>query len=183
MNTLLIHKIGTSFWHRHNGLPATDLNVSNFVFVIYGNICYLLLIDGSTNFKYEVSDVTIKVDSGSVESSFSPISLRTRLEQLNYTPYINASGLTDNQLLAIQGANAPSNTNVFATMADVGGGSLSFNKIFYWDGNPFTVPASFSGTLWNITRNAPVTYALSGTTLTPTSGEATASETLLATSN
>ena len=62
-------------------------------------------------------------------------------------------------------------------------GSASLNKIFYWDGNPFTVPASFSGTLWNITRNAPVTYALSGTTLTPTSGEADSSETLLATSN
>lgn len=64
-----------------------------------------------------------------------------------------------------------------------GNASGGFNKIFYWDGAPFAVPAFYAGTLWNMTRNAPVTYALVGTTLTPTSGEADNGETLQATSN
>lgn len=118
MDKLLIQKIGLNFWHRRNDLPLSDRNISDFEVSIDQNFV-IVELDGSKNFIYKIENVSIQVNTGIVETFTDKIVLIDRLTVLGYTPYLNSIGLTPNQLLAIQGANLPSQTNVFATIADV----------------------------------------------------------------
>jgi len=70
----------------------------------------------------------------------------------------------------------------YGTIADLLGSN--FNKILQWDGSStVTVPAAYSGTLWNITRNKFSTYSIVGTVLTIDGATAETDDILQFTSN
>lgn len=126
-NNLLILKINNTFWHRHNNLPLTDRAISDFQVSIDSNLT-IVELDGSTSSQYPITNVSIQVDGGTVETFTNRIALINRLVSLSYTPYIVNSGLTQDQIDAIQSSNAPSETNPFATMNDVIGTKKSLQN-------------------------------------------------------
>lgn len=102
MNKLLIQIREGNFWHRRNSNPLTDRNVSDFEVSIDENFV-LVELDGSQSFSYKVVDVTIQVGiGGTIESFTNRLLLIARLQQLGYTPYLNANGLNLNDLNVIK---------------------------------------------------------------------------------
>ena len=81
-------------------------------------------------------------------------------------------GLSHDELAAIHGSAAPSASNPFATMADIGSvGATPFNTKAVFDETAITVPAGFTGIITNLNNTySDVTFTVSGTSLTVTGG-------------
>lgn len=172
-NSLFIHKTGDNkFWHRHNSLVATDFVISDFEISLDGNKFNIIQNDGATRFTYLVQNISLQVLGGAIEVGFTPASLYDRLVEIGYTPFYTITGLTANELEAIHGAAAPSASNPFATIADVGGGGSGFGGFIVWDGiSTITVPSGYgAGKILNYNNGELPTYTVVGTTLTITGG-------------
>ena len=126
VNTLKITKLGSNkFEHIHNGISANAFFISDFSATLDGDKFNIVQNDGAVRFTYKVSDITFldQTTGGSDEAFVSPLLLWNRLIAVQYTPFfVVPTGLSLDEFDAIHGANSPSASNVFATMADVGGG-------------------------------------------------------------
>jgi len=127
MGFFIFYKRTSGWWHSfNNGSKEVNLSDFNIVLDAIGQTVVLQALNGSNIPKQEVAITDVQLidetDASAVETFATVELLRTRLEELHYTPYINDTGLTDDELLAIQNANSPSAANPFATMDDLGGG-------------------------------------------------------------
>lgn len=125
-HTLKITKLGSNkFEHIHNGISANAFFISDFSATLDGDKFNIVQNDGAVRFTYKVADITFldQTTGGSDETFVSPFLLWNRLISVQYTPFFTVpAGLSLDEYDAIHGANNPSASNVFATMADVGGG-------------------------------------------------------------
>ena len=121
---LLIEKNGSNnFWHTHNGLALSKYFISGgYRFSIDGNLFKVTENDGASRYRYLVSNITIKdnTDTGANETGFTPTTLRNRLVALGYAQlFVPATGLTSDEVDAINSASSPSASNPFVTQADL----------------------------------------------------------------
>lgn len=90
-HTLLIQKkLNGTFWHFHDGDAATRFNISDFDVDLDGMKFNIVEKDGATRFTYLVLNITVQdlSGAGTLEVFTNPESLRARLQQISYTPYI-----------------------------------------------------------------------------------------------
>jgi len=119
-----IIKRTSGFWHLFNN-SSKEVNVSDFEVVLDAVAqTYILQCKNGANIpniEVPIANIIVRDETGAnVDETFATVALlKVRLIALGYTPYLNASGLTPDQVDAINGANAPTASNVFATMADI----------------------------------------------------------------
>lgn len=142
MNTLTIFKkTPVLFIHRHNGIPETDFEISDFAVSVDGLDFKIIERDGSTRYKYKVANIAV-IDETNVamrETFTTLIGLVTRLRELEYTPYRNGS--TGDFVAAGSGVTITgSGTQSDPKMISVTGGSYTpLKKLFKWTtGDPLT---------------------------------------------
>jgi len=125
-----IIKRTSGFWHLFNN-SSKEVNVSDFEVVLDAVAqTYILQCKNGANIpsiEVPIANIIVRDETGAnVDETFATVALlKVRLIALGYTPYLNASGLTPDQVDAIQNANTPTGANPFATMADVGGGAVA----------------------------------------------------------
>ena len=135
MNTLTIFKKSpVLFIHRHNGIPETDFEISDFDVSIDGLDFKIVERDGSTRYKYKATNIAI-IDETNVairETFTTLIGLVTRLIEFEYTPY--RRGSTGDFIAAGTGVSITGT----GTMSDpktinvVPGSYVPFKKLFKW---------------------------------------------------
>ena len=91
MSSLLIHKIGNSFFHVDSELPEFPMFLGDFWVDIERDKFQLNRYAGSSGREYLFSDVTIQVDNGSIETFTTKDGLTNRLKEISYPGVKNFS--------------------------------------------------------------------------------------------
>ncbi|MEC4050603.1 hypothetical protein OX284_014280 [Flavobacterium sp. SUN046] len=127
MATLKIVKLGSNkFQHIQDSNTANAFFISAFTANLNGNLFNIVEVDGAVRPSYDILNITIQDAStgGSDETFTNPVSFWNRLISLQYTPFfVVPAGLSLDEFDAINGANSPSATNAFVTIADISTGS------------------------------------------------------------
>ena len=163
-----IIKRTSGFWHLFNN-NSKEVNISSFDIVLDSVAqTYILQCKNGANvpnIEVPIANIIVRDETGAnVDETFATVALLlARLIALSYTPYLNITGLTNDQLQAIQNANAPTGVNPFATMSDVGVGDLTIRPT--QTGTTYTLVLADSNTLipFSSTSNKTVTIPTNAT--------------------
>jgi hypothetical protein len=163
-----IIKRTSGFWHLFNN-NSKEVNISSFDIVLDSVAqTYILQCKNGANvpnIEVPIANIIVRDETGAnVDETFATVALLlARLIALSYTPYLNITGLTNDQLQAIQNANAPTGVNPFATMSDVGGGNLTIRPT--QTGTTYTLVLADSNSLipFSSTSNKTVTIPTNAT--------------------